>query len=138
MPKPICAVDGEESAAGITSSRSPNVRNRITRCNFILFSSCPLGLPVRAAPEGLICFKTWRRLNPQPAVCPDEGPAYLNTEDWSKLLGKKLFGMRNFRLLASPRVLGWVANRVTPTWRGSACGDASTRCSAIFEHDTVF
>ena len=97
----------------------------------------PFGLACEGSTRRAICFKTWRRLNPQPAVCPDEGPAYLNTEDWNMLLGKKLFGMRNFRLLASPRVLGWVANRVTPTWRGPTCGDASTRCSAIFEHDTV-
>jgi len=36
MPTPICAVDGEERAAGIISSKSPSVRNRTTRCSFIL------------------------------------------------------------------------------------------------------
>jgi hypothetical protein len=39
-------------------------------------------------------------MNPQPAICPDEGLVYLNTADWTMLLGRKLFGMRNFRLLA--------------------------------------
>ncbi len=36
-------------------------------------------------------------MNPQPAVCPDEGLIYLNTKDWRMLLGRKLFGIRNFR-----------------------------------------
>src|SRR5258706_12143870 len=98
MPMPTCAADREESAAGITSSKSPNARNRITRCSFILFSSCPLGLPWE--------YSSTRRANlPQmlaqnesaTAVCPDEWLIYLNTPDWIMLLGEKLAEMRSFQ-----------------------------------------
>ncbi len=47
IPTPISAVDGEERAAGIISSKSPNVRNLRTLCNFIFIPralwACPGG-----------------------------------------------------------------------------------------------
>ena len=37
IPMPICAEEGEESAAGMISSRSPKVNKRTARGSFIVF-----------------------------------------------------------------------------------------------------
>jgi hypothetical protein len=93
-PKPICAADGEESAAGIISSKRPNASKRTTRCNFILIPralwACLGGQHQKGdLPE------TPAQIESATAVCPDEGLIWLNTEDWRMLLGRKLFEMRS-------------------------------------------
>src|SRR5437588_2870721 len=96
MPTPICAADKEESAAGIISSKSPNVRNRTTRCNFIFIPRALWACLGGQHQKGDLPQTLARNVFATRA-CLDEGLVYLNTTDWSMLLGRKLFGMRNFR-----------------------------------------
>src|SRR5258708_20677258 len=95
-PTPICAVDGEERAAGIISSKSPNVSKRTTRCNFIFIPRALWACLGGQHQKGDLPQTLARNVFATRA-CVDEGLAYLNTTDWRMLLSRKLFEMRTFR-----------------------------------------
>ena len=61
-----------------------------------------LALGTQQHQTGSFASNTGAEMNPQPAICPDEGLVYLNTGDWTMLLDRKLFGMRNFPLYRLP------------------------------------
>src|SRR5437588_12438727 len=96
MPKPICAADGEERATGIISSKSPNVRKRTARCNFIFIPRALWACLGGQHQKGDLPQTPARNVFATRA-CLDEGLVYLNPTTWSMLLGRKLFGMRSFR-----------------------------------------
>src|SRR6266446_6515316 len=95
-PTPISAADREERAAGIISSKSPNVSKRTTRCNFIFIPRAPWACLGGQHQKGDLPQTLVRNVFATRA-CVDEGLAYLNPIDWTMLLSRKLFGMRNFR-----------------------------------------
>src|SRR5260370_29042574 len=112
-PTVMCAVDGEERAAGIISSSSPNVNKRTTRCNFIFIPRALWACLGGQHQKGDLPQTLARNVFATRA-CVDEGLAYSNTTDWSMLLSRKLFGMRNFRGREWPHGQGFAQLTIAP------------------------
>jgi hypothetical protein len=96
IPIPICAADGDERVAGITSSRRPKPNKRTEGGSFVIFLSFgPVGLLLESAARQRadLAQKVRRGMVHNQTFGLKNISLRSNTATWSTLLGKKLFGI---------------------------------------------